>query len=119
MNKIWIVKASSEQYDDWWSWNVISFSTEQAAQDYIAAQPEVNYDASKELQELQTKYCSVFYETSNTDDFTDKQWEEWYEKEEQLNQKAFAEIQIKYPHANLSLDYDFNGYTIDSIEFGG
>jgi hypothetical protein len=107
MNQIWIVKASSGQYDDYWSWNVIAFSTEQAAQDYIAAQPQVDYEASRELQELQTKYCAVFYEQQDTDNFTDEQWDQYYDEEEKLNQKALAEVQARYPNADLSLNDDF------------
>ena len=117
MENIWIVKASSGQYDDYWSWSVMAFSTEQAAQEYIDAQPEVNYEASGELQKLQSEYCAVFYEQQDVKNFTDEQWEVYYEQEEILNQKALAETQFKYPNADLSLNDDFNGYSIECVPF--
>lgn len=120
MKEFWIVKASSGQYDDHWEWDVIAFSTEQAAQDYVAAIPKVNYDALRELQELQTKYSSAFYETNDVENFTDEEWEEYYDQEEALNKKAVAEVQTKYPEADLTVDWEFNGYSVSGpVNFGG
>lgn len=119
MSKIYIVKGSSGQYDDYWQWNVIAFSTEQAAQDYIDRQPKVNYEASAELEQLQSEYRSNFYENNSTENFTDEQWETHYEYEESLDMQALKEVQTKYPDADLTLSDDFHGYSIQSVEFGG
>lgn len=119
MKEVWIVKASSGQYDDRWEWDVIAFSTEQAAQDYIDAQPKVNYEASAELEQLQSEYRSNFYENNSTENFTDEQWDVYYENEETLDMQALKEIQAKYPDADLTLSDDFHGYSIESVEFGG
>lgn len=120
MKEVWIVKASSGQYDDWWQYDVVAFSTEQAAQDYVAAIPKVDYEALRELQEIQTKYCSAFYETKDVENFTDEQWEEYYDQEEALNKKAVAEVQSKYPGVDLTIDENFNGYSVRGpVKFGG
>ena len=112
MKEIWIVKASAGQYDDYWQWDVVAFSTEQAAQDYVAAIPETDYDAIAELQELQGKYRSNFYENNSTEHFTDEQWEAHYEYEETLDAQAVKEVQAKYPNVDLTVDENFNGYRV-------
>jgi hypothetical protein len=120
MKEIWIVKASAGQYDDYWQWDVVAFSTELSAQDYVAAIPETNYEALQELQELQTKYCSIFYEQQDVENFTDVQWGQYYEQEEALNNKALTEVQAKYPDADLTVDENFNGYSVyGPVKFGG
>ena len=120
MNEIWIVKASSGQYDDRWEWDVIAFSTENAAKDYVASVPEIDYNALSDLRELQTKYCGAFYETQDVENFTDEQWEKYYDQEEALNKKAVAEVQSKYPKADLTIDEEFNGYSVSGpVNFGG
>lgn len=118
MNTIYIVKCSSGQYDEYWQWGVIAFSTEQAAQEYIDKQPKVNYLASAELEQLQDEYRSNFCDNNSTENFTDEQWEEYNENEETLDMQALKEIQAKYPDADLTLSDD-SYYSIESVEFGG
>lgn len=113
MDKIWIVKASAGQYDDYQSWDVVAFLTKQAAQDYVdEALAKIDYDAAEELRELQAKYCSVFYETQDVDSFTDEQWNQYYDQEEAWNNKALVEVQAKYPNIDLTFDENFNGYYV-------
>lgn len=120
MNEIWIVKASSDQYDDHWEWDVISFSTEKAAKDYVSAIPEIDYKALNELRELQSKYSFEFYETQDVENFEEEHWDAYYDQEEALNKKAFAEVQAKYPEADLTIDWEFNGYSVSGpVNFGG
>lgn len=120
MKEVWIVKASSGQYDDWWQYDVVAFSTEQAAQDYVAAIPKVDYEALRELQELKNEYSSILHEQEVTENYTDTQWDEYYEKEEILYNKAIIEVQDRYPSADLSVDESFNGYQVQGpVKFGG
>lgn len=41
--EIWVVSGSSGSYDDYYAYNVKAFTSQQAAQDWVDMQPEVDY----------------------------------------------------------------------------
>lgn len=106
---IWIVQGSAGQYDDHWSWPHKAFYSKEAAQAWIDSQPEVDYKVLKELEELQHDYR---YSLSLEGVETEEQWEAFYAEEEKMVQRATEEIQAKYPNADLTQSYDFNGYRV-------
>ena len=106
---IWIVQGSSGQYDDYWTWAHKAFCSYEAAQAWIDKQPEVDYKALEELEELACEYRGSL---STEGIETDEQWEAFYLEEEKMVQKATEEIQAKYPNADLTQNYDFNGYHV-------
>lgn len=112
MKEIWIVKASSGQYEDRWEWDVMAFSTEDAAQEYLSSTPKINFQAIGELQRTKHERLEVFYQEHSTDNFTDEQWAEYDDKIEALGNKAKSEVQLKYPDADLTVDEEFNGYFV-------
>lgn len=106
---IWIVQGSSGQYDDYWSWAHKAFYSYEAAQAWIDKQAEVDYKALEELEVLSSEYRASL---STEGIETDEQWEAFYLEEEKMVQKATEEIQAKYPNADLTQNYDFNGYRV-------
>lgn len=107
---IWIVRGSSGQYDDYWTWAHKAFYSYEAAQAWIDKQPVVDYKAIEELEILASEYRA----TLSTEGIeTDEQWEAFYaEEEEKMVKRATEEIQAKYPNADLTQSYDFNGYRV-------
>lgn len=109
IKEIWIVQGSSGQYDEYWTWTHRAFESKEAAQSWIEKQSEVDYQGLEELEVLASEYCASL----PTDGIeTEEQWELFYKEEEKMVQKAKEEIQAKYPDADLTLGYDFNGYRV-------
>ena len=106
---IWIVQGSSGQYDDYWTWAHKAFYSYEAAQAWIDNQSEVDYKALEELDQLASEYRGSL---SADGIETEEQWEAFYVEEEKMVQKATEEIQAKYPNADLTQSYDFNGYRV-------
>jgi len=114
---IWIVQASSGQYDDYSTWNVKAFLSKEKADKWIEDNPVVvNYGALVLLHELQYKYYEQVDEAlKDKPTLTGKEIDKLYEM---ANEKAYKEAQEKYPEADLTIDEDFNGYFVSehSIE---
>lgn len=106
---IWIVQGSSGQYDDYWTWAHKAFYSYEAAKAWIDKQSEVDYKALEELAVLASEYTASL---STEGIQTDEQWEAFYVEEGKMVQKATEEIQTKYPNADLTQSYDFNGYRV-------
>lgn len=106
---IWIVQGSSGQYDDYWTWAHKAFYSHKAAQAWIDRQADLDYQALEELEILAAEYrASLPMETPESEE----QWIAFCAEEEKVVQKATEEIQAKYPSADLTQSYDFNGYRI-------
>jgi hypothetical protein len=112
---IWVVTASSGQYDEWREWNVKAFSTEEAANGFIGNIGEINYQALNELEELRAVY-EGYIDCADSMEWTDEQWNKYYIECDAMDMKALCEVQAKYPLADLSIDKDFCGYDIEVIE---
>lgn len=106
---IWIVQGSSGQYDDYWAWAHKAFYSYEAAQAWIDKQPVVDYEALQDLDNLVSEYRDSLPIDGIE---TDEQWEAFYAEEEKMVKRATEEIQAKYPNADLTQDYDFNGYRV-------
>lgn len=115
--KIWVVKASSGQYDDYCSWNVKAFYTKESAENYVSSQPLINHGALYELDQLIYDQTVEFTEGLNYKvPKTDEEWDIHESKLSDLETEAREKIQMKYPDADLYIDPDFNGYSIESLE---
>lgn len=112
---IYIVKASCGQYDDYREWNIAAFLSESAAKDFIEEQGEVNYSALSNLDELKWDYIELL-DKEGYDSWTDEQWQSYNKLRINAAERALKEVQAKYPFANLTVDVDFNGYSIEELE---
>jgi len=112
--KIWIVKGAQGLYDDYHTYDVKGFMSEEAAKAWISTQPEVNMKALGELQQITDEYYSKIVPPSN--DATDEEWEKFQTLVEKSEIKALKEIQAIYPNDDLSIDIDFHGYHIKELE---
>lgn len=113
---IWIVTASSGRYDDYRSWNVMAFSTEDLAKEFVSKQPEINLEAVWELEKLKYEYKKnekLWDDPAATID----EWEAYENECEILEEKAVQEMKIKYPGVDLTCDQDFHGYSIEQLRF--
>ncbi len=107
---IWIVQASSGQYDDYCTWNVKAFTSKEKADKWIEDnEPVVNYSALSLLSELQYKYFEQVGDTVDNATLTDEEIDQLYDM---AREKAYKETQEKYPEADLTIDEDFNGYFV-------
>lgn len=116
---IYIVTGSRGEYDDYQTFNVKAFFTEQAAQEWINKQPGINYDALNELSSLKDenwKSANSLYSNEEMDDWSDAKWEEFHEFQAELDNKSLEIIQEKYPDADLTEDNDFHGYAIEYLD---
>lgn len=116
---IYIVTGSRGEYDDYQTFNVKAFFTEQAAQEWINKQPSIHYDALNELSSLKDENwesANSLYSNEEMDDWSDSKWEEFYEFRAQLDNNSVEIIQEKYPDADLTADIDFHGYAIECID---
>jgi hypothetical protein len=112
---IYIVTASSGQYDDYRSWNIKGFLSEDLAQKWIDTQPKISHLALQELEDLRSEYLNELYDL-DTEGWGDSGWEVFDDRRYELEKKALNEIQIKYPDADLAVDIDFHGYSIESLQ---
>lgn len=107
---IWIVQASSGQYDDCSTWNVKAFTSKEKADKWIEDNKiVVNYGALSLLSELQYKYFEQVSETIYNATLTDEEIDRLYDM---AREKAYKEAQEQYPEADLTIDEDFNGYFV-------
>lgn len=114
---IHIVTASSGQYDDYYKWNVKAFPTRALAQEFIDSLPVIDHTAIGELQQLQYEYSlTLVDDDTNYSEWTEGIWEKAQEAIDELYNKAIAEVQAKYPDADLTVDEDFYGYAIEELE---
>ncbi len=117
--KIYIVKASRGEYDDYQTFNVKAFFTEESAQEWINKQPSIHYEALNELSNLRDEKresANSLYSNEEIDAWSDAKWEEFYEFRAELDNKSVEIIQEKYPDADLTADIDFHGYTIEYLD---
>lgn len=112
---IYIVTASSGQYDDHHSWNVKGFLSESLAQTWIDTQPRIDHLALQELEDLTSEYLNDLYDL-DTEGWGDKEWEVFDDRRYELEKKALNELQLKYPNADLTVNIDFHGYSIETVQ---
>lgn len=119
MTIIYIVTASSGQWDDYIKWNVKAFYTQEAAQEYVDSNTkgQILYAANEEVRDL----MQDFYEQQ--EDFpekpSEKYWQYYYDRVNAEEVRVKALVQEKYPDADLDTDEDFNGYNIAELELVG
>lgn len=116
---IYIVTGSRGEYDEYQTFNVKAFFTEQSAQEWINKQPSINYDALNELSSLKDENwesANLLHTHGEMDNWSDAKWEKFYEFRAELDNKSVKIIQEKYPDADLTADIDFHGYSIECIE---
>lgn len=116
--KIYIVTGSRGEYDDYHTFNVKAFFTEEAAQEWINKQPSI-IDALNELSSLKDENwesANSLYSNEEMDDWSDAKWEKFYEFRAELDNKSVEIIQKKYPDADLTADIDFHGYAIEYLD---
>lgn len=109
---IWIVQASSGQYDDYNTWNVKAFTSKEKADKWVEknrAKVEVDVLAQNYLRKLEYKYFDEVYHATKNATLTDEEIDNLYEMSQD---KAYKETQEKYPEADLTIDEDFNGYFV-------
>lgn len=105
--KIYLVKASESSHEDYNEWNVKAFLTQDAAQEYISCRDKAfDKNVLKELDDLENTYMHEA-DILAVGSFGI------------ALQKAYNEIHHKYPHVDLELPLEFNGYTIQEIELEG
>lgn len=112
---IYIVTASSGQYDDYQSRNIKGFLSEPLAQTWIDTQPKIDLIALQELDDLTSEYLKDIYDL-DLEGWGDSEWELFDNNRYNLRKKAMNEIQLKYPNADLSVNTDFHGYSIETLE---
>lgn len=118
---IYIVTGSRGEYDEYRTFNIKAFFTEQAAQEWINRQPSINYDALNELSSLKDENwesANSLYSNEEMDDWSDAEWEKFYEFRAELDNKSVEIIQEKYLDVDLTADIDFHGYAIECVEMG-
>jgi hypothetical protein len=108
---IWIVQASSGQYDDYCTWNIKAFSSQKAAQAWVDAQEPINHTALQELRSLIDEYEDLIEIPVGGFD-TDEDWDKYDAAQTAAFEKAIAYVQIKYPDADLTISEDFHGYRV-------
>lgn len=112
---IYIVTASSGQYDDYHTWNIKGFLSEALAQTWIDNQPKIDPVALQDLEDVTSEYLKDIYDL-DTEGWGDKEWEAFDDHRYELEKKALNEVQFKYPNADLTVSIDFHGYSIETLQ---
>lgn len=116
MTKIYLVQGSAGWYDDYHTYPVKAFSTEELANSYIE-KFSCKYDKKidQEYQELAMKYLNDAEEPDF--DQPDSVWDVYGSLRNDADEKAFKEISEKYPNYDLNTTEDFHGYHIVEVDY--